>query len=104
MSRLCNVCKSNRFHCFYVQTLPNKCSHIEDVHLLFCKQLINIYLFLRGVVLRHFSPSERLKGCLNPVICNSNTFHFLIFKLCIRCAPLFELCTFENISLYFQDC
>ena len=38
-----------------VQTLQNYCSHIEDVHLLFCAPSINISLFLTGVELRLFS-------------------------------------------------
>ena len=38
-----------------VQTLQNDCSHIEDMHLLFCAPLINIFLFLTGVELRLFS-------------------------------------------------
>ena len=52
MSSLCNVC--NRFHHFYVQTLPYNCSHIEDVQLLFCEQLINIYRLSEAVPMRPF--------------------------------------------------
>ena len=44
---------------------------MEDVHLLYCAHLINIFLFLRGVELRHFCPSEMPRGCLVSVICNS---------------------------------
>ena len=37
----------------FIQTLPNDCSHIEDVHLLFCACFI-FFPFLRGVELGHF--------------------------------------------------
>ena len=68
----------------FIKTLPNDCSHIEDVHLLFCARFIFFFFsFLRGVELRHFFPSEMLRGCLVCVICNSNSIHSFIFKLCI---------------------
>ena len=35
----------------YIQTLHNDCSHIEDVHLLFCAHFINFVSFLTGVVM-----------------------------------------------------
>ena len=38
---------------------------------------------MRGVELGHFFPSKMLGWCLFCVICNSNTFHTFIFKLCI---------------------
>ena len=49
---LCNL-QLQQFSFLYVQTLPNDCSHIEDVHLLFCAHLINIFSFFTGVELRH---------------------------------------------------
>ena len=36
------------------QTLHNDCSHIEDVHLLFCARFIVFFHFLTGFELRHF--------------------------------------------------
>ena len=54
---VCVIYNSNSFHSFYIQTLQNDCSHIEDVHHLFSAHLINVFLFLRGVELRHFFPS-----------------------------------------------
>ena len=37
------------FSFLYNQTLPFDCSYIEDVHLLFCAHLINIFSFFTGV-------------------------------------------------------
>ena len=51
-----------QFSFFYIQTLPNDCSYIEDVHLPFCAHLINIFSFFTGVELRHFFPSEMRVG------------------------------------------
>ena len=49
---LCNLSLQN-FSFVFIQTLPNDCSHIEDVHLLFCARFIFFLSFLRGVELRH---------------------------------------------------
>ena len=38
------------------------CSHIEDVHLLFCARFINFFSFLRVVELGHFLASSMLRG------------------------------------------
>ena len=64
---------------------------------IFCK-FDKYFLIFRGVELRHIFPSEMLRGYLVCVICNSNSFHSFIFKLCThwRCAPTF-LFTFDNI-------
>ena len=37
---VCVICNSKSFHSFFIQTLPNDCSHIEDVHLQICARLI----------------------------------------------------------------
>ena len=58
---LCNLLLQN-FLFFYIQTLPNDCSHIEDVHLLFCARFIIFFSFLRGVELRHFFHQQCLGG------------------------------------------
>ena len=50
---LCNLLLQ-KFSFFFIQTLPNDCSHIEDVHLLFCAHFIIFFSFLRVVELRHF--------------------------------------------------
>ena len=64
--RLCNL-YLQQYSLLYIQTLHDDCSQIEDVHLLFCAHLINIFLFLTGVELRHFF----LLRCLGvPSLCN----------------------------------
>ena len=40
----------NTFSLLYVQNLYNDCSHIEDVHLLFCANLINVFIFSLRIV------------------------------------------------------
>ena len=50
---LCNL-ELQQFSFLYIQILPNDCSYIEDVHLIFCAHLINIFSFFTGVELRHF--------------------------------------------------
>ena len=60
--------------------LHNDCSRIEDVHLLFCARLINIFSFFTGVELRHLFPSKMHRGCQVCVICNSNSFHSFILN------------------------
>ena len=43
MSGLCNL-QLKQFSFLYSQTLHNGCSHIEDVHLIFCAHLIFYYI------------------------------------------------------------
>ena len=50
---LCNL-KLQQYSILYIQTLHNDCSHIEDVHLLFCARFIILFTFLTGVELRLF--------------------------------------------------
>ena len=38
-------------------------------------------------------PSKMLTVCLVCVICNSKSFHSLIFKLCIVIVPVLKMCT-----------
>ena len=49
------------FILFY-PNFANDCSHIEDVHLLFCARSINFFSFLRGIELRHFFHPQCLGG------------------------------------------
>ena len=58
---LCNL-YLKQYSLLYIQTLHDDCSHIEDVHLPFCAHLINIFLFLSGVELRHFFLPRCLGG------------------------------------------
>ena len=50
---VCGVCLCNlllqRFSFLYIQALYNDCSHIEDMHLLFCTHFMNISFIFRGV-------------------------------------------------------
>ena len=41
---LCNL-KLQLYSSLYIQTLHNECSHIENVHLLFCARLIFFFFF-----------------------------------------------------------
>ena len=94
MPSLCNL-QLQQYSFLYIQTLHNDCSHIENVQLSFCAHLINIFPFLTGVELRHFVPSEMPRGGGGPVcvICNSNSIHSFIFKLCIMIVHTLEMCT-----------
>ena len=51
---------THKFLFLFIQTLPNDCSHIEDVNLLFCARFIIFFHFLRGVELRHLSVPNTL--------------------------------------------
>ena len=42
------ICNSKSFHSFFIQTLSNDRSHIEDVHLLFCARFIIFFLIFEG--------------------------------------------------------
>ena len=77
----------------WVMRFQSPLVYIEDVHLLFCAHLIYIFSFFTGVELRHFFPSEMRTGCLVCVICNSNSFHSFIFKLCIMIVRTLKMCT-----------
>ena len=102
VSGLCNLLLL-QFSFLYIQTLLNDCLYIKDVHLLFCAHLINIFLFLWVLNLDIF-PSEMHRGCLVCVICNSNSFHFFLFNLCIMIVHTLKMCTsyFVNISCFFS--
>ena len=58
---LCNL-KLQQYSILYIQTLHNDCSHIEDVHLLFCARFIIFLTFLTGVELRRFFLPRCLGG------------------------------------------
>ena len=62
MRRGCQVCVIHSSFSF--QTLHNDYSHIEDVHLLFCAHLINIFTFFMGGELRHFFHTKCVGGVL----------------------------------------
>ena len=70
------------------------------VHLLYCAHFIIFFSFLTGVEHRHFSPSEMLSGCLVCVICNFNSIHSIIFKLCIMIVHTLKMCAFYIVRLF----
>ena len=60
---------------------------------LFCAHLINMFLFLRGVELRHFFRPKWL-GCLGFIICYSNSYERLHIEvihilLCVQYFMIF---------------
>ena len=90
---LCSL-KLQQYSILNIQTLHNDCSHIENVHLLFCAGFIIFFTVLTGVEL----PSVMLRRCLVFVICNSNSIHYFIFNLCIMIVHTLKMCT-----SYFVD-
>ena len=61
MPSLCNL-KLQQYSILYIQTLHNDCSHIEDVHLLFCAHFIIftcLALAKAGLVVGPLGPSVR---------------------------------------------
>ena len=89
----CVICNSNSIHSFIfklhsmiVHTLRMCTSYFLHVSQFF-------FSFLTGDELRHFFLSEMLRGCLVCVICNSNSIHFFIFKLCIMIVHTLKMCT-----------
>ena len=71
VSGLCNL-SLQKCSFLYIQTLHNDCSHIEDVHLLFCIHLI--FFFFRIVELRHYYVCTTFGALTLCKICNSNSF------------------------------
>ena len=72
------------------------------MHLLFNARFIFSPHFLR-VVERHFFPSEMLKGSLVCVLCDSNSFHSFVFKLCIMIIHILKICTSQFVHVsYFS--
>ena len=45
---LCLICNSKRFYSFLFKHCNMGCSHIDDVHLLFCAHFMNIFLICEG--------------------------------------------------------
>ena len=95
----CVICNSNSIHSFIfklhtmiVHTLKMCTSYI--VHISF------FFSFLTGVEHRHFSPSEMLRRCLVCVICNFNSIHSIIFKLCIMIVHTLKMCTSCIVRLF----
>ena len=67
--------------------------HILKMCTFFCARFVFFFLFLTGVELETFFPSEILMGCLVCVICNSNSINAFIFKRCIMSVHTLKICT-----------
>ena len=100
MPSKCNQ-ELQEYSSFYIQTLHNSCSHIEDVHLLFYAHFTNIF-FIFGVLNLDFFSLEMLRWFLVCVICNSSSFHSFIFKLCNMIEHVHPI--FVHIWLYIFEC
>ena len=101
MPSLCNQ-QLQKLSFLFLQTLHNDCSHIEDVHHLFCAHLINIFSFFTVVGLRFF-PSKMRGVSLVCVICNFNSFQSFIAKRRTMIVHTLKMCTFYfmHVSFYF---
>ena len=105
---VCVICNSKSFHSFsfklcimIVQILKMCTSYFVHISWIFSQfwRVLNLDIFL----------SKMLRGCLVCVICNSNSFHFFIFKLCIMIVHTLKMgtyyfCTFDKYFLTFDRC
>ena len=89
---VCISCNANSFHFFYIQHLNNDCSYIEVVHLLFCIYFMFFFSILAVLNLDIFF-CKMLRGCPVCEICNTNSFHSKIFKLCVMIINTVNMCT-----------
>ena len=80
--QVCVICNSQSFHSFIFKLCIMIVHALKMCTFYFCAHLINIFTFLWVLNLDIF-PSEMHRGCQVCVNCNSNSFHFFIFKLCI---------------------
>ena len=76
---VCVICNSNSIHSFIFK-LSITIAHIEDVHLLFFAHLKKKSFWGSWIYTFFLIKMLRLLFC---VICNSNSFHSLLCKLCI---------------------
>ena len=86
-----------------MQTLHNDCSHIENVYLIFCTHFMILFIFFflgGGLEVRFFF--RKMVRCLVCVICNSNHFHSLIFKLCIMIVHKLNMCNSYFVHNYLK--
>ena len=66
------------------------CSQIDHVHHIFCAQKI---IFLRVLNIIRSTPPLECLHCL--LFCNSNRFHFFIFKFYIMIVHTLKMCTYD---------
>ena len=84
----CVICNSKSFYSLIFK-LCIMIVHTLNMCLSFLCKFYKHFLIFRAVELRHFFPSEMLRGCLVCVICKSSSFHSFIFKLCIMIVDIF---------------
>ena len=97
---VCVICNSNSIPSFIFKLHTMIVHTLQMCTLLYCAHFIFFFSFLTGVEHRHFSPSEMLSGCLVCVICNFNSIHSIIFKLCIMIVHTLKMCTSYIVKLF----
>ena len=93
------ICKSNSIHNFIFKL----CAMIVHTLKMCIFYLYTLYIFfslLMGVELRHFFHQQCIGGCLACVICNSNSIHSFIFKLCIMIVHTLKMYTSYFVRLF----
>ena len=97
---VCVICNSISIHSFIFKlymmifhTLKMCTSHFVHISyfLSYFWWVLNLDIF----------PSEMLRGCLVCVICNSNSIHYFIFKLCLMVAHTLKMCTSYFVQISF---
>ena len=97
---VCVICNSNSNYSFIFKLYTMIVHTLKMCTLYFVHISYFFFSFLTGVVLRHFFSSEMLRGCLVCVICNSNSIHSLISKLCILIVHTLKMCTSYIVKLF----
>ena len=75
---VCVICNSKSFH-FFLFKLCIMIIHTLNMCLPFLCKFDKHFLIFRAVELRHFFPSEMLRGCLVCVICSSSSIQTLYY-------------------------
>ena len=110
---VCVIYNSKNFH-FFLFKLCIMIDYILKMCTTYFVRISWIFSHFLGVLNLDIFPSKNAE--MVSVICNSNNFHYLIFKLCSlfpnfaywlfthwRCAPSI-LCTFDKYFLIFDGC
>ena len=103
---VCVICNSNRFHSFIFKLCLMVVHTLKMCTSPFCAHLINIFSFLRVLNLDIFPSRMHRGGSQVCEICNSNSFHSFVFKLCIMIVHTLKICisyfgTFDKYFLIF---
>ena len=101
--QVCVICNSKSFHSFYSK-LCLMIVYILKICTSYFVHVSYFFLVLTGVELRHFFHPQCLGArCLVCVICNSNSIHSFIFKLCTMIIHTLKMRTsyFVHVSYFF---